>query len=44
MAPQFVVSVPGDDRTAVEPQIPVPWTAADFFAGRDPVLAAVRAR
>lgn len=31
---------PGDDRLAVEPDIPVELTAEDFFAGRDPVLRA----
>ena len=42
--PVFVVSVPGDNRVAVEPQIPVSMASTDFFAGRDPVLDAVRAR
>jgi hypothetical protein len=32
--------VPGDARLSVEPDVPVPLTAADYFAGRDPVLAA----
>ena len=31
---------PDDDRLAVEPDVPVELTAADFFAGRDPVLRA----
>ena len=44
VAPQYVVAVPGDERTTVAPEIAVAWTAADFFAGRDPVLAAVKAR
>jgi hypothetical protein len=30
--------VPGDDRLEVRPDIEVPFTAADYFAGRDPVL------
>ncbi len=30
---------PGDKRLAVAPDIPVVLSAADFFAGRDPVLA-----
>jgi hypothetical protein len=42
--PVFVVSVPGDERTTVEPQIPVAVSSEDFFAGRDPVLDAVRRR
>lgn len=29
-----------DTRTATEPNVSVPLTASDFFAGRDPVLAA----
>ncbi len=29
----------GDRRLAIAPDEPVPYTAADFFAGRDPVLA-----
>jgi dienelactone hydrolase len=32
-------STADDPRVAIEPQVPVPLTAADFFAGRDPVLA-----
>jgi hypothetical protein len=31
---------PGDARIATEPQVPVPLTSADYFAGRDPVLQA----
>jgi len=34
------LSTPDDPRVAIEPQVPVPLTAADFFAGRDPVLDA----
>jgi len=30
---------PGDKRLAVQPDVPVEPTAADFIAGRDPVLA-----
>ena len=29
---------PGDPRVAVQPDLPVSMSAADFFAGRDPVL------
>jgi dienelactone hydrolase len=29
-----------DPRLAIEPQVPVPLTSSDFFAGHDPVLAA----
>jgi hypothetical protein len=32
--------VPGDERVAIEPHLPVPVGSADFFAGRDPVLEA----
>jgi dienelactone hydrolase len=31
-----------DQRLAIEPQVPVPLSSRDFFAGRDPVLAAAR--
>ena len=34
----WVKSRPGDPRLALEPDVHVPLTAADFFAGRDPVL------
>jgi hypothetical protein len=37
---QWVEVAPGDARLSVEPDVPVPLTAADYFAGRDPVLAA----
>jgi hypothetical protein len=37
---QWIEVVPGDDRLAVEPDLAVPLTAADYFAGRDRVLAA----
>ena len=30
--------VPGDTRLEVRPDIEVPFTSADYFAGRDPVL------
>lgn len=33
-------STPDDRRVAIDPQIPVALTSTDFFAGRDPVLAA----
>jgi hypothetical protein len=39
-ATQWVEVAPGDTRLAIEPDVPVPLTAADYFAGRDPVLAA----
>ncbi|MGE5689342.1 MAG: hypothetical protein ACM33B_02180 [Pseudomonadota bacterium] len=39
VALQAVEVVPGDRRLAVEPDLPVELTAAEFFAGRDPVLA-----
>jgi hypothetical protein len=32
--------VPGDERVAIEPHVPVAVTSTDFFAGRDPVLDA----
>ena len=34
------VGDPDDTRTATMPDVPVPVSAAAFFAGRDPVLAA----
>jgi Peptidase family S41 len=34
-------SEPGDDRLTLEPDLRVPLTAADVFAGRDPVLERV---
>jgi hypothetical protein len=37
---QWVEAVPGDSRLAIDPDVAVPLTAADYFAGRDPVLAA----
>ena len=41
VANQYVeVTTRSDTRTAVEPDIRVPVRAADFFAGRDPVLDA----
>jgi hypothetical protein len=36
-------SEPDDPRLTIEPQIPVPTRAADYFAGRDPVLEAALA-
>ena len=39
VAVEDVQAVPSDRRLAVEPDMPVVLTAADFFAGRDPVLA-----
>ena len=35
-------SAPTDDRQWIYPDVPVALTAADYFAGRDPVLEAVR--
>ena len=37
---QWVEAVPGDRRLSIEPDVAVPLTAADYFAGRDPVLTA----
>lgn len=34
----------GDRRSAIRPHVPVRYTAADFFGGRDPVLAAALRR
>jgi hypothetical protein len=39
VAVEDVQAVPADRRLAVMPDVPVALTAADFFAGRDPVLA-----
>lgn len=36
----FVEVAPGDTRLSIEPDVPVPLTAAASFAGRDPVPAA----
>ena len=33
-------STPDDPRITTDPQVPVPLSSVDFFAGRDPVLAA----
>jgi hypothetical protein len=30
----------GDERLALEPDLPVPIQSADYFAGRDPALEA----
>ena len=35
--------VPDDPRLTIEPDLAVPLTAADYFAGRDAVLEAVLA-
>ena len=40
LSTSWVELFPGDARVSVEPDRPVPLTAAAFFAGRDPVLAA----
>ena len=39
VAAEWVEVAPGDTRLAVEPDVAVEPTAADFLAGRDPVLA-----
>jgi C-terminal processing protease CtpA/Prc len=39
VALQAVEVVPDDRRLEVRPDVPAEPTAADFFAGRDPVLA-----
>lgn len=39
VALEDVQAVPGDRRLAVAPGVSVQPTAADFFAGRDPVFA-----
>ena len=45
VAEQFHETIEGDDRTTIPPDVPVALTAADYFAGRDPVLArALRVR
>lgn len=38
------LSNPWDTRRSIVPQIPVPLTAAAYFAGRDPVLEAILSR
>jgi C-terminal processing protease CtpA/Prc len=37
-------STPNDPRLTITPKVPVPLTSADYFAGRDPQLAAAVAR
>jgi hypothetical protein len=32
---------PGDDRTAIEPQLLAPLSSSDYFSGRDPALEAI---
>jgi hypothetical protein len=40
LANEYVVVTDGDDvRATIEPDVRVDLSAADFFAGRDPVLA-----
>ncbi len=39
----FGIGGPNDARTAVEPDLVVPFTSSDYFAGRDPVLEAALA-
>lgn len=36
------LSAPDDPRLAIDPQVAVPLSSSDFFAGHDPVLAAAR--
>ena len=38
---RWQLSSPGDRRREISPEAPVQMTAADYFAGRDPVLEAV---
>lgn len=38
---KWQLSYPGDARREISPDIPVQFTAADYFAGRDPALDAV---
>ena len=38
---RWQLSNPWDERRSIVPQVPVQLTAADYFAGRDPVLDAV---
>jgi hypothetical protein len=40
-AVRWQLSTPSDRRRELSPEVPVQLTAADYFAGRDPVLAAV---
>ena len=39
----FGIGGPADGRASVAPDVRVPLTAADYFGGRDPVLAAALA-
>lgn len=38
---KWQLSFPGDQRREISPDIPAQFTAADYFAGRDPALDAV---
>jgi dienelactone hydrolase len=40
VAPGYWHRTPEDPRLTIEPQVPVALSSADFFAGRDPALAA----
>jgi predicted dienelactone hydrolase len=40
VAPGYWHKTPEDPRLTIDPQVPVPLSSADFFAGRDPALAA----
>jgi hypothetical protein len=37
-AVKWQLSHPWDTRATIVPHVPVPMTAADYFAGRDPVM------
>jgi hypothetical protein len=38
---KWQLSYPGDERREISPDMPIQFTAADYFAGRDPALDAV---
>jgi dienelactone hydrolase len=40
VAPGYWHRTPEDPRLTIDPQVPAPLSSADFFAGRDPALAA----
>jgi hypothetical protein len=40
----FVGSTPDDPRLTIAPDIPTPLSSSEYFAGRDPALAAILAR
>ena len=43
IATRYHEKSPGDDRLEMVPQVPVAFTAADYFGHRDPVLDAALA-